>query len=234
MECILIRWEARTRTIVRQVAKSADFVWTWPDIWRHKLMTWHDIDLKLLQYVSNWSTRGYCKFRGDPPRFTRVIREKTMGRSIRSPLQVRGLINTLCIIMYFCLLCGVARFRNALIVGRMSIQMSPPACDSAAACSWHALEAKCDIALATSDQTCSDAPFMFNSIRKSIASSSILWLSSLDVSYIIASYISSYMLVTSVIHQLWYPHCPQLFPQKIPRQQGLVPRSYMPLTGFDY
>ena len=84
MECILMRWEARTRTIVRQIAKSADFVRTWPDIWRHDLMTWHDIDLKFLQYVSNWPTRGYCKFRGDPPRFAWVICEKPWG-SIRTP-----------------------------------------------------------------------------------------------------------------------------------------------------
>ena len=41
-------------------------------------MTSLDIDLKFSQYVSNWSTRGYSKFRGDPPRFTRVICEKPM------------------------------------------------------------------------------------------------------------------------------------------------------------
>ena len=80
MECILIRWEARTRTIVRQIAKSADFVRTWPEIWRHNLMTWHDIHFNFFfQYVSNLSTRGYCKFRCDPLRFTRVIREKPWG-----------------------------------------------------------------------------------------------------------------------------------------------------------
>ena len=82
MECILIRWEARTRTLVRQIAKSADFFRTWPDIWRHNLISWHDIDLKFSQYVSNWSTRGYDKFRGDPSRFTRVIREKLWGGGV--------------------------------------------------------------------------------------------------------------------------------------------------------
>ena len=91
MEWILMRWEARTRTLVRQIAESANFVRTWPDIWRHNLMIWHDIDLKFSQYVSNWSMRGYGMFRGDPPRFTWVICEKPSG--VRwNPLQVRGLI----------------------------------------------------------------------------------------------------------------------------------------------
>ena len=94
MECILIRWEARTRTLVRQIAKSADFVRTWPYIWRHNLMTWHDIDLKFSQSMSNWSTRWYCNFRVDPPRFTWVIREKPWGVCL-TPLQVRGLMQLL-------------------------------------------------------------------------------------------------------------------------------------------
>ena len=94
MECIIIRWEARARTLVRQIAKSADYIRTWPDIWRHNLMTWHDIDLKFSQYVSNLSTRGYSKFRGDLPGFTRVIRfaKNHEGGVHSTPLQVRGLI----------------------------------------------------------------------------------------------------------------------------------------------
>ena len=60
-----------------------DVITWWPDM----TSTWN---FHSSQYMSNWSTRGYCKFRGDPPHFTRVIREKPWG--VRStPLQVRGL-----------------------------------------------------------------------------------------------------------------------------------------------
>ena len=93
MHTHVIRSEAKTRTLVRQIAKFAHFVRTWLHIWRHNLMTWHDINLKFSQYVSNWSPRGYSKFRGDPPRFTRVICEKPIVGPF-DPLQVRGLMNT--------------------------------------------------------------------------------------------------------------------------------------------
>ena len=86
MKCILVRWEARTSTLVRQIAKSVDFVRIWPDIWRHSLMTWHDIDLKFSQYVSNWSTGEYSKFR-----FTRVICKKNHGGGPFHPPSSGGL-----------------------------------------------------------------------------------------------------------------------------------------------
>ena len=86
MECILIRWEARTRTLCDRsqnlpISSEHDLTYDIMTWWPDMTSTWN-----FSQFVSNWSAWGYCKIRGDPPRFTRVNCEKKHGGSVRPPL----------------------------------------------------------------------------------------------------------------------------------------------------
>ena len=56
---------------IRQIAKSDDFIQTWPDIWRHNFVAWHlrskfsgrvKLITKRLLKVSSWSDAYYASY----------------------------------------------------------------------------------------------------------------------------------------------------------------------------
>ena len=91
-----IRWEAGKLIHGRQITKSTDFDRTWPDMWRHNLMIWHNNDLKffrvcikLINAKFDWVLKSRC----DLPRFTRVLRKKKHGGLFDPYTSARALVS---------------------------------------------------------------------------------------------------------------------------------------------